>query len=55
MEPVGKGKDFVCSDNSCNEKSSFEGLATGNELGDKSDGSINDASLDPLSKIKNLR
>ena len=30
-------------------------MATGNELGDKSDGSINDASLDPLSEIKNLR
>ena len=30
-------------------------MATDNELGDKSDGSINDASLDPLSEIKNLR
>ena len=49
-----KGKDFVYSDNSCNKKSSSERLATDNELGDKSDGSINDASLDPLSEIKNL-
>ena len=30
-------------------------MATDNELGDKSDGSINDASLDPLSEIKDLR
>ena len=29
-------------------------MTTGNELGGKSDGSINDASLDPLSEIKNL-
>ena len=50
-----KGKDFVYSENSCNKKSSSESLATDNELGDKSDGSINDASLDPLSEIKNLR
>ena len=30
-------------------------MATGNELGDKSDASINEASPDPLSEIKNLR
>ena len=50
-----KGKDFAYSENSCNKKSSSESLATDSELGGKSDGSINDASLDPLSEIKNLR
>ena len=55
QEPLGKGKDFVYSENSCNKKSGSESLATDNELGGKSDGSINDASLDPLLTIKNLR
>ena len=50
-----KGKDFVYSENSCNKKSSSESSATDSELGGKSHGSINDASLDPLSEIKNLR
>ena len=37
------------------KKSSSESLAEENDLSDKSDRSINDASLDPLSEFKNLR
>ena len=52
---LGKGKDFVYSENSCNKKSSSESLADESKLSDRSNNSINDASLDPLSKIKKLR
>ena len=55
QESLGKGKDFVYSENSCYKKLSCESLADKNELSDKSDKSINDASLGPLSEIKNLR
>ena len=40
---------------SYNKKSSSESLADENNLSGKSCGSINDASLDPLSEIKKLR
>ena len=54
-ESLGKGKDFVYSEISYNKKSSSESLADENNLSGKSGGSINDASLDPLSEIKKLR
>ena len=52
---LGKGKDFVYSENSCYEKSSTESLTAENKLSNKSEKSINDASLGPLWEIKNLR
>ena len=55
QEPLGKGKDFVYSENTCNKKSSSENLAHENKLSGKSEISINDAFLDPLAEIKNLR
>ena len=55
QESLGKGKDFVYSENTCNKKPSSESLPNENKLSEKSEKSINDASLDPLSGIKNLR
>ena len=46
QQSLGEGKDFVYSENST------DSLADQNDFSDKSDRSINDASLDPLSKIK---
>ena len=55
QESLGKGKDFVYSENTCNKKSGSESLTDENKLSDRSEQSINDASLDPLSEVKNLR
>ena len=48
QESLGKGKDFVYSENSCNKKSSSGSLVDEIEPSDKSDKSIDDASLDPI-------
>lgn len=54
QELLGKGKNFAYSLNSCTKKVSSECFADENKSCKKSNRTINDVSLDSLSKIKNL-
>lgn len=56
FQTAGEEKDFAYSENRCNKKLGSQRFPNENDSREKkSDRSINDTSLDPLSKRKNLR